>query len=97
MIVEEALTIADRVLVDKLDIRESYARQSCNMTAQEFLNKFGDDPKLLWIFRHCHGDEFDIGACTMCERVDYFLWVVLSNTNAIVLARKHNLQEYMPG
>jgi hypothetical protein len=98
-LMEEALKLSEDFKVDKLNCKESWARQSCDMTPQEFFKL----PNINWYFiyreqRGTMSNHYELGGQTMggtgntSREIDYFLWIRISDEDGAKLAEKHNLK-----
>jgi len=77
----KARGVCERWWVDKLDCRESFCRQSIDMSFEEVMSRFGEKSHFVVIHRRPpigFPDEYlEVGFRTMESPVDYFLWIVV--------------------
>ena len=95
-ILEDAISLANRIFTDELDCSISMYREPTNLTILEILEK-GLNQK----FTHFHFMErnslwrnyFDVGLSTGGDQPHYFLWIEVLPEQAQILIEKYNLQQ----
>ena len=95
LIMEDAMAIADSIVVDQLDCSVSLMRQSTNHSPVEILSMaLLNRGNTMWhfIIRESDAERYaDIG-CITGNRPEYFLWIRLDIDLALALAEKYKLK-----
>jgi len=99
-LMRRGMELADHVYIDKLDVNCGVARVPTSKTPEEVLQiclELGDDAHWVMIerdmkFVNQHG-YWDLGASTMANHPDYFLWIRLNIPVGEALIKEFDLQE----
>ncbi len=82
-LLRKAYSICDKWWFDKLDCRESFARQRVEeISFEEAMTHFVKGAKMVVIQRqhmlYCEDKPYlEVGFCSMQSPVDYFLWIIV--------------------
>ena len=95
-IIMTAKNLASKWWVDKLDCKQSFARQTTDMSFDNIMKKFNNKTHFIVIHRRGHENPWhgEIGFSTRnINEPDYFLWVLINEKNLYKIVEQYQLKK----
>lgn len=99
-VVDEAIKLSDKILIDELDCSKSFRRIATKKSRKWIIDNCLKNKTTYWtlIYRNLkdyvgQDDYWELGASFVhTDRVSYFLWIILSPSNGNILVDKFRLK-----